>query len=152
MNEIKLPVKYALFPIDNVGIEGKKDIVAYIIAKCYFIEGKISYDLDGTISSTCKVIACKDAKNAFVDGKINEEYIVNVSCVFNDLDLAEVERDRINDQIIEKLKESFTIDVINNWKNKLDKTIRSMEKLRMITEKQYAITSNDKRLIYSKEQ
>jgi len=148
MTEINLPIKYALSPVNSVN----ESVVAYIIVKCFFIEGSITCNIDGTIDAKCKVIDCKDKQNAFKDGKINKDYIREVSCVFNDIDLAKDEQRKINEIIIERLAKSGQVTDLVKFKEKQEATVKSMEKLRSIKEKGFAVTtSGEKKLIYSKE-
>ena len=148
MNNVNLPIKYALVPINT----DKKDVLAYIIVKCYFLKGSIICNLDGSIDSKCKVIECKNAQFAFKDDKINDEYVIEVPCVFNDIELAKDEQKKVNELIIERLVKSGKIDDLIKFKEKQEASVRSMEKLRAISEKKYNITKNtEKRLIYSKE-
>lgn len=148
MNEVNLPIKYALVPLNSE----TNELVAYIIVKCYFLKGSIICNLDGTMDSKCEVIECKNANLAFKNGKINEQYIEEVSCVFNDIDLAKDEQRRVNEIIIEQLVKSGQIKDLVKFKEKQEASVRSMEKLRAISEKRYTITATaEKRLIYSKE-
>ena len=152
MNEIKLPIKYALFPLKDKNLEGNTDTVAYIIAKCYLLECRLEYNLDGTLKGICKVIECKNAREAIKDGKVDESYVYEVSCVFNDIDLAVTERDRVNDFIVSKLKDAYDDNTVNQWNIKIDKMVKSIEKLRSISEKKFMITTEEtKKLIYTKE-
>ena len=147
MSEIKLPIKYALVPVKS-----NEKTIAYIIVKCYFLEGKITYSIDGSIDAKCRVVECKNAKEAFVDGTINDEFVHEVSCVFNDIDLAKDEQRKVNELIIEQLLKSNQISDFENFKVKQEATVRSLEKMRSITDKKYSITTTaEKKLIYSKE-
>ena len=147
MREINLPVKYALSPVSSMN----KNVVAYIIVKCYFIEGSITCNLDGTMDAKCKVIDCQDKKNAFVNGRIDPKYIREVSCVFNDIDLAKDEQRKVNELIIEQYAKSGQVTDLVEFKEKQLATVKSMEKLRSIKEKGFTITATSKKLIYSKE-
>lgn len=148
MNNVNLPIKYSLSPVSN----SNDNVLAYIVVKCYFLEGFITCNIDGTMDTKCKVIECKDASKAFASGKVNDEYVREVSCVFNDIDLAKEEQRKINDLVIERLVKDDKINDINKFKEKQEATIRSMEKLRSITEKKYIVSKGqEKRLIYSKE-
>ena len=147
MNEINLPIKYALSPVNT----SNDNVIAYIIVKCYFLEGSITCNIDGTMDAKCKVVECKDAQKAFQNGQINPEYVREVSCVFNDIDLAKDEQKKINENIIERLMKDNNID-LDKFREKQEATVRSMEKLRSITEKRFIVSQGqEKRLIYSKE-
>lgn len=148
MTEINLPVKYALSPIDL----GTSSTMAYIIVKCYFLEGSIICNIDGTMDSKCKVVECKDAAVAFKDGKIDKQYVREVSCVFNDIDLAKDEQRRVNELIMEKLMKDDKIRDLAEFKAKQAATIKSLEKIRSIKDKNFVVVpGKEKRLIYSKE-
>ena len=148
MNEINLPIKYALSPVDL----GTDNVMAYIIVKCYLLEGSIICNLDGTIDSRCKVVDCKDSKLAFKDGKINLEYVREVSCVFNDIDLAKEEQRKVNELIIERLMKDKKIQDELNFREKQAGTIKSLEKIQSIRDKNFVVTpGKEKKLIYSKE-
>ena len=147
MNEINLPIKYALSPINT----SNDNVIAYIIVKCYFLEGSITCNIDGTMDAKCKVVECKDAQNAFKNGQIDPEYVREVSCVFNDIDLAKAEQMKINESIIERLVKDNNVD-FDKLKEKQQATVRSIEKLRSIKDKRFIVSQGqEKRLIYSKE-
>ena len=147
MNEINLPVTYALAAVNS----SNSETVAYIIVKCYFLEGSIICNLDGTVDSKCKVVECINAANAFKNGQVDEEYVREVSCVFSDIDLAKEEQRNVNELIIEQLAKSGQITDLIKFKEKQAATIKSMEKLRSIKDNKFPITKNSKKLIYSKE-
>ena len=89
---------------------------------------------------------------AFKDGKINEEYVYEVACVFNDIELAKDEQRKVNELLIEQLVKSGQIDDLVRFKEKQEATIKSLEKMRSITDKKFNVTKNgEKKLIYSKE-
>ena len=147
MNEINLPIKYALSPV----LSKSNEIVGYVVVKCYLLEGSIICNLDGSMDSRCKIIECKDAPKAFRDDVIDIEYIREVSCVFNDIELAQDEQRKVNELIIEQLNKTGQIEDLVKFKEKQEATIRSVQKLRIIFDKNYNVTASGKRLIYSKE-
>ena len=70
MTDYKLPVVYSYMPI-----KCEEEVLAYVCAKCYLLEEKNTYDIDGSVKSEGKIVFVYN-----VDGKLNEVVIKDGKC------------------------------------------------------------------------
>ncbi|MBQ9024441.1 MAG: hypothetical protein IJ105_04390 [Bacilli bacterium] len=146
MNEIKLPIKYTLFPINDNELVGGNKTISYIIGKCYVLEENIKYDLEGNIFQAYTIISCKNITNAVKNNEIDEKYIEYVKYLYSDYNLAKEKRLQLNNKVFEKLSKNKDEEEIEKLKIKIEKLVKSMQKLRDLTDKKYVVSNDEKKL------
>lgn len=146
MTEIKLPIKYTLFPVKDEELGDSNKTISYIIGKCYVLEENVKYDLQGNIYSSYEIVPCKNISNAIKENEIDEKYIEYVKYLYSDYDLAKEKRAELNNKIFEKLSKDKDEKNTELLKIKIEKLVKSMQKLRDLTEKKFVVANDIKKL------